>query len=92
MLQGWSLAWARGWELGRERGSKHCDHLVLGHVHEAPFLLIFYLLRLGVYSTKLEDLWKMIVLRRGVGGGLREGGEWEANSKAARIKQRLGRH
>ena len=32
----------------------------------------------------------MILLRHGVGGGLREGGEWEANSKAARIKQRLG--
>ena len=54
MLQGWSLALARGWELGRERGSNRRGQLVLGHVHEAPFLS-FYLIRLGVDFTKFED-------------------------------------
>ena len=36
-------------------GSNRRGQLVLGHVHEAPFFLIFYLLRLGVDFTKLED-------------------------------------
>ena len=36
-------------------GSNRRGQLVLSHVHEAPFLQIFYLLRLGVDFTKLED-------------------------------------
>ena len=32
----------------------------------------------------------MIILRHGVGGGLREGGEWEANSKAAVLNSGSG--
>ena len=55
MLRGWSLARARGWEGDGSGGSNRRGQLVLGHVHEAPFLLIFYLLWLEVDFTKLED-------------------------------------
>ena len=43
-----------GMGAGTGAGTATAGQLVLGHVHEAPFLLIFYLLWLGVDFTKLE--------------------------------------